>query len=75
MTLVKKFCVVRNDPIFTSEGSDFKLNVIKEFETLEQITSYYREEDENPNDNHPLFPKGARVIEIFVPSREPTINI
>lgn len=75
MNLVKKFCVVINAPIYTSEGTDNRLRVIREFESMDQILAYYREADEQPNENHPLWPEGARVIEIYVSSKEPFINI
>ena len=75
MNFKKKYCVVRNEPIYTMEGAELRLKVIKEFENLDQITAYYREDNEGPNENHPLWPAGARVIEMLVSASEPFINI
>lgn len=75
MNFNKKFCVIRDNPVYTSEGSVNCFQVIKEFETMDQIEDYYREYDEQPNENHPLWPTGARVIEIYVSSGESFKNI
>lgn len=71
MELRKKYCVVVNGPTYCYEGTWNSLQLVREFETLDQVTSYYRDASEEPNENHPFFPEGGRIIEVYVNNNEP----